>query len=363
MELYVFDSGLNFVGLMDNFTSLQWIRRYSVCGEFELHCSLNLENLALLARGNVVWKQGDPEAGYIEYRQMAQDTDGKETLIVKGKFLSGYLNRRIVWGQELLQSTAEAAMRTLVTNHAIDPTDANRIIPNLVLGTSGGFAPTVEYQTSYKNLQDEIENLCGLSELGYRVRFDAANKQMLFEVYAGLDRTSGQSVNPRAIFSQEYENVLSQQYTDSLNNFRNTALVGGMGEGAARSLVAIGASTGLDRFEMFVDAKDLTNVVDEVDLTDPEYTATLVDRGNSKLAETAEIQTFDSTINLNANLVYKTDFDLGDIVACVSKKWGITLDSRITEITEIYEESGQSVNVTFGNNIPTLLSVIRQILK
>ena len=363
MELYIFDSSLSFVGLMDNFTSLQWIRRYAKYGDFELHCSLNPDNLALLARGNIVWKKDDPEAGYIEFRQMDQDTEGKETLVIKGKFLSGYLNRRIIWGQEILQATAETAMRTLVTKHSISPTDTDRIIPSLILGGLNGYPQAVNYQTSYKNLLDEVENLCGLSELGYRVSFDVTNKKLVFEVYAGLDRSVNQSINPRCIFSKEFENILTQQFTDSLNNFRNLALVGGMGEGAARKLVTIGASTGLGRFEMFDDAKDLTNVVDEVTLTDPEYTATLVDRGNSKLAETQEIQTFDSTINLNSNLVYRADFDLGDIVTCTSKKWGLTLDTRITEIKEIYEEAGPSINVTFGNNIPTLLSIIKQRIK
>jgi hypothetical protein len=363
MELYIFDASLNFIGLLDNFTSLQWTRRYAKCGEFELHCSLNPETLALLQKGNVVWKKDDPETGFIEYRQLAQDTDGKEALIIKGKFLSGYLNRRIVWGEEILQDTAESAMRTLVDKNGITSTDTSRIIPNLMLGGLNGYSQAVNYQTSYMNLLNEVENLCGLSELGYRVKFDVALKKLVFEVYEGLDRTSSQSVNPRAIFSKEFENILIQQYTDSLNNFRNTALIGGMGEGAARKLVTIGSSTGLDRFEMFDDAKDLTNVVDTVTLTDLEYTNTLIERGNSKLSETQEIQTFDSTINLNSNLVYKTDFDLGDIVTCTSKKWGLTLDTRITEVKEVYEEAGLSINVTFGNNIPTLLSIIKQKIK
>jgi hypothetical protein len=114
---------------------------------------------------------------------------------------------------------------------------------------------------------------------------------------------------------------------------------------------------------MFDDAEDLTNEVDGVTLSSTDYTNTLIGRGNSKLAETKEIQTFDSKINLNSNLEYKVDFDLGDIVTFTSKKWNITLDSRITEIQEVYEESGLSVNVTFGNNIPTLIDKIKQIIK
>ncbi|AFQ46259.1 hypothetical protein Desmer_4453 [Desulfosporosinus meridiei DSM 13257] len=360
MDLYIYNSDLNLLGVMDNFTSLQWNRRYSKCGDFELHCSLDAYTLDMLQRGNVVWKNNDDEAGYIEFRQMDQDVEGKEILVVKGKFLSAYLNRRIVWGQEILQSTAENAMRTLVNKHSITPTDNKRIIPNLSLGTLKGYSQTVNYQVSYKNLLDEIENLCSLSDLGYRVSFDTSNKKLVFDVYAGLDRSINQSVNPRAVFSKEFENILTQQYTESINNYRDTALVGGMGEGTARKLVTVGSSTGLNRFEDFVDAKDLTNVVNGVTLSDADYLKTLTERGNSKLSEGVENRTFDSVINLNANLVYKTDFDLGDIVTCVRKKWGVTINARITEIQEVYEEAGVRINVTFGNSIPTLLDKIKQ---
>ena len=283
MELYIFDEALNFVGLLDNFTSLQWTRRYAKGGDFGIHCSLTPETLALLQRDNIVWKKDDDEAGYIEHRQMDQDAEGKEILVVKGKFISGYLNRRIIWGQEILQTTAESAMRTLVSKNGVTPTDSNRIIPNLMLGSLNGFLQTVNYQVSYINLLDEVEVLCGLSNLGYRVRFDASAKKMIFEAYEGLDRTPSQSINPRCIFSKEFDNILTQAYTDSINNYRNTALVGGMGEGAARKIVTIGSSTGLDRFESFVDAKDLTNVVDEITLSDTDYTNMLIGRGNSKL--------------------------------------------------------------------------------
>lgn len=363
MELYIFDRNLNFVGLLDSYTSLQWSRRYAKCGEFELHCSLTLETLGLLQRGNVIWKKGDSEAGYIEYRQLGQDAEGKETLVIKGKLLSGYLNRRIIWGQEILQDTAESAMRTLVAKNGITPTDTDRIIPNLILGGLNGYLQAVNYQTSYANLLDEIETLCSLSELGYRIDFDITNKKLVFEVYEGLDRSVNQSVNPRCIFSKEFENILTQNYTDSLNNYRNLALIGGMGEGSARKTTTIGSSAGLDRFETFVDAKDLSNVVNEVTLSDMDYTNMLAERGSSKLDETKEIQTFDSTVNLNSNLVYKTDFDLGDIVTCTSKKWGLTLDTRITEVIEVYEEAGFSARVTFGNNIPTLIDKIKSISK
>jgi hypothetical protein len=363
MELYIFDRELNFKGVLDTFFSFRWVRRYYKSGEFELQCTVTPESLGLLQRENIIFKKGDNEAGYIEYRNLKQDKEGKEVLVLKGKFLTGYLNRRIIWGAEILNTTTENAMRTLVNNNCINPVDLNRVINNLILGSLNNFTPAVNYQVSYKNLADELENLSNISDLSHRINFDIANRKLVFDVYEGLDRSINQSINPRAIFSKEFENILEQEFTDSLNNYKNLALIGGIGEDAARKLVTIGNSAGLDRFETFVDQKSLSNKVDGVVMSDTEYTNLLIEKGNGTLAETKEIQTFDNKININSNLVYKTDFDLGDIVTCTSKRWGITLNTRITEVEEVYEEQGQRINIIFGNNIPTLIDKIKSMSK
>lgn len=367
MELFIFDRDLNFKGILDNFFSFSWRRRYYKYGEFELQCVLTPENLNLLQRENIIYKKDDTEAGYIEHRNLKQDADGKEILVVQGKFLTGYLNRRIIWGTEYINDTAESAMRILVNDNCINPSDSNRVIPNLVLGNLNRFTKAVNYQVSYANLSEELESLSHISDLGHRINFDISNRKLIFDVYEGIDRGVSQSINPRAIFSKEFENVLEQEYLDSLNNYKNTALIGGMGEGIDRKLITLGDSVGLERYELFVDAKDISNTVDNngttITLNETQYNNLLTERGKVNLAEFYQVQTFDNKINLNSNLKYKADFDLGDIVTCVSKKWGITIDTRITEIEEIYEESGPQVNVTFGNNVPTLIDKIKQKLR
>lgn len=363
MELYIFDKTLNFLGVIDSFTSLRWVRRYCKSGDFELHCSLTTETRDLLKEDNVIYKRDDTEAVFIETVNIKQDTEGKETLAIKGKFLTSYFNRRIVWETQILKTTAELSMRTLVKNSCITPTNIGRKIPNLILGTLNNYIGNVDYQVSYANLADELENLSNISNLGHRLNFDSINRKLVFEVYKGLDRSVNQSINPIAIFSKEFDNILEQEYTKSLNNYRNLALVGGMGEGADRRLITVGNSIGLERYEVFIDQRNLSNVIDGVAMSDTDYNLLLAGKGNELLASTLEIQTFDSKVNLNSNLKYKVNYDLGDIVTIINKPWKITLDSRITEIEEIYEEAGQSINITFGNNIPTLIDKIKQIIK
>ena len=363
MELYVFDRGLNFVGLMDTFFSLRWVRRYHRAGEFELHCGLTPATLSLLRIGNVVWKNDDQEAGIIEYRNISLNAQKEEVLVAKGRFATSLLGRRIIWGTEIINNTVEIAIRTLVNNHAVNPTNPDRAIPKLQLGNIKGFTQLVDMQVSYANLLEEIEALTQTHELGIRTLFNPTVKTFTFDLYEGLDRTITQTANAPAIFAQEYENVLEQEYSESINNYRNIALVGGIGEGVERELITVGSGMGQDRFEVFVDQRNLSNETDDgTPIPQEEYQAMLAQKGLEVLAESKEIQTFDSKINIGANLIYKQDFDLGDLVTCLNRRWGITIDTRITEIEEVYETNGKSINVTFGNSVPTLIDKIKQVV-
>ncbi len=71
-------------------------------------------------------------------------------------------------------------------------------------------------------------------------------------------------------------------------------------------------------------------------------------------------QSFDASVNPHGNLTYGTDFDLGQTVKVVSKKWGVTLDTRITEIEESYDGTGQSLDITFGKGVLTLAQKLKQ---
>lgn len=358
MELIIFDRNINYKGLFEKQSSFIRTRRYSKCGEFELTTSFDANALDLLSTGSIVYKKGDLEAGYITHRSIELDPQGKEVLTVKGRFLTCYLNKRIIWGTQNINSTAEMAIRDLVNKQAINPVNTDRKIPLLELGTLKNYTETIQRQSSYKNLLEEIEDISIENELGIRTLFDIQNKKLIFDVYKGIVRT-----NP-ITFSREFENILKQEYTDSVDNYRNVALIAGEGEGIARVKTTIGDATGLDREETFVDAKDLkkTETVDDVEvtLTPTQYIEVLKNRGNTKLSEMVKIQTFDSKVNTKSNLVYKQDFDLGDIVTVNNRRWNVTISTRITEIQEVYEEDGFKIYVTFGDNIPTILDKIKQ---
>lgn len=343
MELYIYNSNLQWIGLVEIFSSLRWRRRYFQPGEFELHLRPTTENILLFAEDNIIARRDAQEAGIVESIEIAD-----EDLKINGRFLSSLLDRRIVWTKTTLNTTAEVAMRTLVSN--MSP------IPHLELGLLKGFTETLEMQVTYKNVADTLTKIAKVSNTGYIVRFDRVNKKLLFECFQGIDRSANQSVNPRAIFSEEFDNVTDSKYTLATENLKTVALVGGEGEGDARILVTLGNATGMARREIFVDAKDLKKDT----MTDTEYKAILTQKGLETLSSAVKTETFESNVNLQSNLIYKIDFNLGDVVTCRKKAWNKAIDVRITEVEEVYENGITTIEPTFGSPLPELKDILKE---
>ncbi len=342
MELYIYNRSLDLIGLIDVFDSLRWRRRYFQPGEFELHLKYTDENVKLLEEDNIIARRDADEAGIIEGISI-----DKDDLTVKGRFLSSLTERRIIMTESVLNTTAELAMRTLVSNMSK--------IPFLELGELKNYKETVDLQVTYKNVCNTLTKIAQVSNIGYRIRFYRKDKKLLFECYKGIDRSVGQNINPRAIFSEEFENVSDNKYSLETENYKTVAIVGGEGEGTARIIVTVGDTTGLERRELFVDAKD----IQKGDLTNNEYKALLIQRGNEALAQAVKNETFESNVNLQSSLVYKSDFNLGDIVTCRNRDWNKVIDVRIAEIEEVYENGIITLTPTFGSPLPELKDILK----
>jgi hypothetical protein len=344
MEIYVFNQNRQMAGVIEAYDYLRWTRRYSRCGSFELKAIANDENIALLKLDNILWKNDDDEAGIIEFLEYSQDES--EYITVSGRFATSFLARRIIWNTEILSGDLSSGVAQLLNNHIISPSNKDRKISGI------SFTPTalnkpIKTQISYSNLMDAITNLCESADVGIKTIFNPANGSFVVNLYIGN--------NTSAVFSKEYENVLSQVFTQSAAEYANTALVGGEGEGSARTFVTVGGGAGTARFEVFVDAKDLRS-----EDFPAGYTDALIFRGNSKLAEMAMVKAFDVVVNQYGNLTYKTDFDIGSNIKAVSKKWGVSMLARITEVEESYDRDGMSLSVTFGKPLLTLSQRLKQ---
>lgn len=343
MQLYIYNPNRELTGIVESFEYLRWTRRYSQCGSFELKAIATQENAALLKEGNIIWKNDDEEAGIIEHLELSQSEH--EIITASGRFATSFLARRILWQTEILSGDLSVCVNQLLNNNIINPTDTARQITGISFSSPNLGIP-VSTQISYRNLMDSVTELCACSDIGIKTVFTPATGIFTVTLYNGA--------NSQAVFSKEYENLTEQIYTESVADYANTALIGGEGEGADRTFVAITSGSGETRREIFVDAKDL-----RAEDFGTDYVNTLTFRGQSKLNEQAIRYTFDTSVNPHGNLTYKIDFDLGQTVKVISKAWGVSMSTRITEIEETYDADGQSISVVFGKAELTIAQKVR----
>ena len=227
MEIRIYNQEMDFQGVMENQTSLLWLRKYYEPGNFELYTPITEDNLRLTKLGNLIWMRGCKEAAVIEDR-ILEESDAKNEITVKGRFLSSYMDRRIIKGTVNFSGRAEVAMRQLL-NEATP-------IPRVQLGELQGFEESVSFQVTYKNLLEYEKKLARGTGLGFRFRPDFDAKVIYFEVYRGVDRTAGQNINSRVIFSESYNNLNNTIYRENDQTHKNVAYVGGEGEGNTRTI-------------------------------------------------------------------------------------------------------------------------------
>ena len=349
VPIRVFSKELNFLGEIDNYTSLIYTRKWRTYNSFEFHISEFDGNL--IKRGNFILVGKDRYlSGVIEY---FQDNE-KET---KDITVKGYCPRSLLFnrpcfppfGQEYdtYNTECENVIYGLIEKNCINPSNKNRVIPFLGSNASKNRGEKLSFQTTYKVISEEIETLCASSGLGTAVRFDPQEDiKLLFEVLEGTDRTYDNGQRPPYIFARKLDRISERNYTESQIDYKNVAYVAGQGEGANREMITIGDDiTGFDRRELFIDARDI------------EEGGSLEDRGKLKLADYGLVKSFEAIVDPSD---YRNKWDLGDYVTVLDDKTGIREDRQILEVQETFEDGCYSVEPTMGEPLKSVGAILKR---
>lgn len=341
--LYIYDKNLNFLGVIDEFISLRWRRKYYKAGEFELVVAPYKNNLQLLSeKDRIIIRQNYTEAALIDTISMKDDGNNAE-LHVSGNFMSILLKRRIVKEKIIYSGNVIDGQKRLM--YQMTPLTDKFEIESTTLDSD-----EITYQCSYKNIYEYACKLSQIGNIGFRIVPNIQNKVFRFENYKGLDRTKNQIINERYCFSKSNNNIEKTNCDDSLIDKCNYVLVGGTGEDEDRIFaeVNLDRARGFDLFESFIDAKNESNK----DLTIEEYKNILRAKGLEKI--NSETKGIEATVIAND---YKKKWDLGDIVDIVDEFWGIEEAQRIVEVEEIIENGKKTILPTFGQPLAEKISL------
>ena len=153
-------------------------------------------------------------------------------------------------------------------------------------------------------------------------------------------------IDPRT--EKPFDESLIIKIINDNSNYKNVGYVAGKGENEDRLITVLGTATGFDRREVLI---DLNNIEDPDELNS---------EGQKKLDTYKIIQSIEGKVYQIPNMEWEKDFFLGDLVTLESD--GIYEDKRIIQAKEIYEKNNKTVELGFGDKVPSLGEEIKRII-
>lgn len=348
MEALILDKAFNAVCVIDAYEAFIWTERYNKAGDFELHVVASEKILNDIQIDYYVYLAESDKLMIIESFNLSTDPKHGNKLIISGRSLESILDRRIIWSQTILDGYLQGQIKKLINQNIISPSDSNRAIPNFIFEDTTD--PTIEImmiksQYTGDNLYEVLVSICEDFGIGFKVYLNDSN-QFVFKLFNGEDRSFDQNYNNPIIFSPEFDNLLDTKYSYNKTYLKTIGLVAGEGEGSDRKTISTGDNTitGLDRRELYVDARDLSTNDGEIDLAT--YYSQLIQRGDEKLAECGSELYFDGSMETALSFKYGVDFNIGDIVD-IENEYGVSAKCRVIEFVRAQDKSGFSAYPSF----------------
>lgn len=380
-DVCLLDEELNRKHIIDTYSNIIWANRYNEVGDCELVIPATEDNFNKVKECKYISRTDDDMVCEIKKIEIKTDEENGNQFIITGTDIKEMLNQRIVEKQTNFNGLVEDYIRKLIIDSIINPTNPDRKIKNFILDDKVGFTEKIREQVTYDYVGDKIQKLCKQYGWGYKVTVNNGN--FIFALYKGND------ISSYITFSHNYDNISTTDYLKDDSNIKNVALVAGEGEGVARKTVTIGNGVGIDRHELYVDARDISSEIDydelltnypsgkekvinnviyyqvngssiatltkndageitNVQLCNNIYMENLKNTGYEKMSVYTTITSFSGEIIVGMSYKYKEDYNLGDIVNIVNE-YGISINVRISEVIENQDDNGYTMEPTFEN--------------
>lgn len=347
MNIYILDQKLNTVAIYDFYKSVIWSNRYYKTGDFEMQIPLVLDVKENMQQDYYIYRDRDYKDGIIERPKIIERVElvenaSENSLLVSGRDVSALLERRVIYPTKILNGNYETNILSIIDENIINPSDVKRLIENIDIENTGLIDETIDAQITGDSVLEYLQKVSADYKLGYRTDLDISQKKFIFKVYKGTNRT----VDNPVIISRKFDNLIKYDYVNDKQNYKNMAIVAGAGEESERKVVKINDELiGLDRRELYVDARDLSDKdLEGHSIPDAEYMEQLKQRGSEKLSENKIDITNSCEAETDGIFKFNRDYFLGDEIICESY---MTFKERIVETTESDTAVGVKTELTF----------------
>lgn len=360
MELYTLDSLLRRESVVDRFESCIWTERWQASGDFELTLKSTLANRSLFTAGTRIAMNLSRRVMTVESVQDKTNDDGLSTLTVTGHSLEKLLDDRVV-KDNLLDTTVDPNIKLVMTPGNVARQMFDLICRTKVLSTYDGIpflqpgsimpastilenSTVITWEQEVDTLYNSIKAVCEQYDLGFRLLRNADMMQLYFDVYAGHDRTTQQTVFPPVVFAPNFDNLQNTTELTTIEGSKNVALV--VSDRGTRYVYPDNVAPDVEGFERRVLLVKV-NLGPEVPAGDVQNLLNVA--GLQELSKVRSYSAFDGELNERSNYTYGLHYELGDRVEQRTVD-GVVTFRRVTEQIFAQDEQGERSYPTLATN-------------
>lgn len=340
--IIVYNKDLNNFKEINHALSIQMEEHYNAIGKAIITLPIDDYNISAIENGGIIYDTVRDMSFVI--RNHKYDTS-RFTVTVNAYTCNRMLNKRAIVQKNTIENI-EIGVRSVIESNL-------RGLPNVEIGELKGFEDSTDAILYGGQILDEIIPILETAKIGNRMRWDADRRVHVFELYKGRDLTEGIHA---VVFSEEYKTAKNLVIANDDSVFKNVVYVPGTlrDEDETEIVVEVGTSIGDDRFEKWLNR----SFRQDKEETESKFRERLKQIGLEEIEKLVSRHTFSVSIDTKE---YGTTYKLGDIVSCVSQRFGVELKSRITSVKYTLDISGEKINLILGEPILTALGEVNLI--
>lgn len=285
-------------------------------------------NISALRNGNYVYDTERNATYFIVNVKI--DTD-LNRITANGITAEWRLNKRAI----TVKSTI-----TKVETGVYNAINANlRGLTRIATAAPSGITETVEGAELYGGqLLDETDNVLYEQGLGRKVDWDESRHVCTYRIYKGNDLTQG--IHSVA-FSDEQGTAQDLIINDDISNLKTVAYVTLELSDESIEVISVGTATGDDRSEIW----SKRSIRQSSDETAEEARIRAKQEAALELARNIRRQSFSVSVDPSE---LGSRYNLGDIVSCVSIRFGVEFTARVSGIKYTMDISGEKTQIILG---------------
>lgn len=324
--------------------SIQMTTHYNEIGKLQLVVPVSDYNITALKTGNILY---DTVRGttYIIINTKCDTTDNRIT--ANGYTTDWLLNKRSVAVKRTVKNI-ESGVYGMINDNL---RGLSRVSTAGVKGLTETFSgEEAEDATAYGGqLLDEIIPYLNNGDLGHRMVWDPSKLAWTFEVFKGNDLTTG--IHSIA-FAEEQGTCSNLVINEDTSTFKNFAYVKYRLLDETEPVATVGSAEGDNRFEKWFE----TSVFQEQDESASACKKRAVAYATMELGKLINRKSFTVTIDASE---LGTLYNIGDVVSCVSIRFGVSFHARITGVKYKMDITGETTEIILGDPILTALGALK----